>query len=66
MTHLGHEERSPPTRLSAACGFRKETFAGASGNDEDAPIPAVRRIAIEQRGIDAKQTVINELAGKPA
>src|SRR5205807_1530116 len=24
---MGHEERFPPTRLSARCGFRKETIA---------------------------------------
>jgi hypothetical protein len=28
MTGVGHEERLPPTRLSAGCGFRKETTAG--------------------------------------
>jgi hypothetical protein len=25
---VGHEERFPPTKLSAGCGFRKETIAG--------------------------------------
>jgi hypothetical protein len=40
---LGHEERFPPTRLSAGCGFRKETIAGMRRNGRDAPIPAVQR-----------------------
>jgi hypothetical protein len=34
---LGHEERFPPTRLSAGCGFRKETIAGMRRNGRDAP-----------------------------
>jgi hypothetical protein len=40
---LGHEERFPPTRLSAGCGFRKETLAGTRRNGRDAPIPGIRR-----------------------
>src|SRR5437868_2609301 len=28
---MGHEERFPPTRLSAGCGFRKETIADLRG-----------------------------------
>jgi hypothetical protein len=40
---MGHEERFPPTRLSAGCGFRKETIAGMRRNGSLAPIPAVRR-----------------------
>src|SRR6516164_9147684 len=35
----GHEERFPPTKLSAGCGFRKETIAGICRNGRDAPIP---------------------------
>jgi hypothetical protein len=35
---LGHEERFPPTRLSAGRGFRKETIAGMRGNGRDAPM----------------------------
>jgi hypothetical protein len=35
---LGHEERFPPTRLNAGCGFRKETIAGMRRNGRDAPI----------------------------
>jgi hypothetical protein len=37
MSQLGHEERFPPTRLSAGCGFRKETIAGMRRNGRDAP-----------------------------
>jgi len=37
VTGLGHEERFPPPRLSGRCRFGQGTFAGASGNDEDAP-----------------------------
>jgi hypothetical protein len=33
---MGHEERFPPTRLSAGCGFRKETIAGVRRNGRDA------------------------------
>jgi hypothetical protein len=43
---MGHEERFPPTRLSAGCGFRKETIAGMRRNGRDAPIPVIRRISI--------------------
>jgi hypothetical protein len=38
MSVFGHEERFPPTRLSAGCGFRKETIAGIRGNGRDAPM----------------------------
>ena len=34
---LGHQERFPPTRLSAGAGFRKETIAGMRRNGRDAP-----------------------------
>jgi len=47
MAAQGHEERFPPTRLSAGYGFRKETIAGMRRNGRDAPIPAVRGTAIE-------------------
>jgi hypothetical protein len=46
----GHEDQFPPPRLSAGCGFRKETFAGAHGNGRDAPIPAIRGTEIERQG----------------
>jgi hypothetical protein len=41
MSASGHEERFPPTRLSAGCGFRKETIAGMHRNGRDAPIADV-------------------------
>src|SRR5271163_1571827 len=34
---MGHEERFAPPRLSARCGFRKETIAGVRHNGRDAP-----------------------------
>ena len=37
----GQEERFPPTRLSAGCGFRKETIVGMRRNGRDAPKAAV-------------------------
>jgi hypothetical protein len=40
---MGHEERFPPTRLSASCGFRKETIAGMRRNGRDAPFADLRR-----------------------
>jgi hypothetical protein len=46
MTASGHEERFPPARLSAYCGFRKQTITGTRGNDDDAPIPDVRRAEV--------------------
>ena len=41
MAGQGHEERFPPTRLSAGRGFRKETIAGMRRNGRDAPKAAV-------------------------
>jgi len=38
---LGHEEPFPPTRLSACCGFRKETIVGMRRNGRDAPEAAI-------------------------
>ena len=38
---MGHEERFPPTRLSAGFGFRKETIAGMHRNGRDAPISLI-------------------------
>jgi hypothetical protein len=35
-------DRFPPTRLSAGCGFRKETIAGMRRNGRDAPSAAIR------------------------
>ena len=47
---MGHEERFPPTRLSAGCGFRKETIAGRRRNGQDAPLRAIRGTEIERQG----------------
>jgi len=43
---MGHEERFLPTRLSAGCGFRKGTIAGARRNGRDAPKAAIITRAI--------------------
>jgi hypothetical protein len=37
MSAMGHEERFPQTRMSAGCGFRKETIVGMRRNGRDAP-----------------------------
>jgi hypothetical protein len=34
MTAMGQEERFPPPRLNAGCGFRKETIAGSAAKGE--------------------------------
>jgi hypothetical protein len=44
---MGHEDAFPRSRLSARCRFSQGTFAGTRGNGRDAPIPAIRRTAIE-------------------
>ena len=51
---LGHKEQFPPARLSARCGFRKETIAGVRDNGQNAPIPVGRGTAIEPRGSTLK------------
>jgi hypothetical protein len=38
MAGMGHEDQFPRSGTSARCGFSKPTFAGANGNDEDAPL----------------------------
>jgi hypothetical protein len=46
---MGDEERFPPTKLSAGCGFRKETIAGMRRNRRDAPkaaLPALARAGL--------------------
>jgi hypothetical protein len=48
---MGHEERFPPTRLSAGCGFRKETIAGMRRNGRDAPKAAICTRGIELAGL---------------
>jgi hypothetical protein len=62
---MGHEERFPQTRMSAGCGFRKETIAGMRRNGRDAPIPAVRGVASNRRGPMSWRTVLH-LAERPA
>jgi hypothetical protein len=47
---MGHEERFPPTGLSAGYGFRKETIAGVHHNERDPPTPAIRGTEIERQG----------------
>jgi hypothetical protein len=52
---MGYEERFPPTRLSAGCGFRKETTlecaaAGMRRNGRDVLIPGVRATPIGPLG----------------
>src|SRR5271154_2726467 len=42
--------QSPLPRACGGCGFGEGTFAGASRNDEDAPIAAVPANAILPRG----------------
>jgi hypothetical protein len=49
MAGFGHEERFPPTRLGAACGFRKETIAGMRRNGRDAPRAVIPATAIGPR-----------------
>jgi hypothetical protein len=51
---LGHEERFPPARLTAGCGFRKETIAGMRRNGRDAPKAAVSRTAADPLGVSLK------------
>src|SRR6478736_8925314 len=46
----GHEERFPPTRLSAGCRFRKETIDGMRRNGRDAPFPVIRGTTVRLRG----------------
>ena len=53
MAAEGHEERFPPSRLSAGCGFRKETTAGMRGNGRDAPKAVIRTTASPDVEVDA-------------
>ena len=46
MTDVGHEERFPPTSLSAGSGFRKETIAGTRSNGRDTPLAVTDAIAV--------------------
>ena len=40
---MGQEERFPLLSASGRCRFGQGTFAGASGNDEDAPESIIRQ-----------------------
>ncbi len=50
MARKGHEDQYPPRRLNARSRFSYGTFAGATRNGQDAPIPAVRETTIEPQG----------------
>jgi len=41
MAGLGQEDVFPRSRLSARYAFIKQTFAGTSGNEQDAPEAAI-------------------------
>jgi hypothetical protein len=58
---LRHEERFPLPRRSGGCEFSQETFAGASGNDEDAPEAVVSVVAIV--GASATEAVGKRFTG---
>jgi len=45
MSQKGHEERFPVPKLSGRNAFGWRTIAGASGNEKDAPFPAIRETA---------------------
>jgi hypothetical protein len=47
---MGQEERFPLLSASGRCRFGQGTFAGASGNDEDEPIPVARGTEVERQG----------------
>jgi hypothetical protein len=48
MLEVRNRQRFPLPRASGRCGFGEVTFAGTHGNDEDAPIPAVRANTIDR------------------
>jgi hypothetical protein len=66
VTGTGHEERFPATRLSARCGFRKETIAETRCNGRDAPIPVVHEGINGTAGFDPKLPFITALADRGA
>ena len=47
MMVASKRERFPLPRARGCCRFGQRTFAGASGNDEDAPKPVVRLFRLE-------------------
>jgi hypothetical protein len=54
MAGMGHEERFPQTRMSAGCGFRKETIVGMRRNGRDAPTADFGPFYIDNTGHPAK------------
>jgi hypothetical protein len=50
MMVASKRERFPLPRVSGCCRFGQRTFAGASGNDEDAPIPDARNLVAVVQG----------------
>src|SRR5215472_5477516 len=63
---MGHEGRFGSPRLSACCGFRKETVAGARRNERDAPKDQTAPAVIgETRGLGSsgKQASCLEIEG---
>ena len=56
VSYGGHEERFPPTKLSACCGFRKETIAGMCRNGRNAPISAIREVGDRTAQFDTNRT----------
>jgi len=57
----GHEERFPPKRMSAGCGFRKKTIVGMRGNGRDAPIADLHAVAPEWEGSVLKRGLLGRL-----
>jgi hypothetical protein len=49
-TMLAISAENPGRGASGCCRFGQRTFAGASGNDEDAPIPDLPVLASERGG----------------
>jgi hypothetical protein len=56
VSDLGHEDQFPPPTLKGGCRLGEATFAGMGGKEEDAPISAVHRTAMEQ--LESTQGVI--------
>jgi len=50
MTGMGHEEQFLLPRPTGRFRFSQRTFAGAHGNERDAPFAVVRGAEIERQG----------------
>jgi hypothetical protein len=48
MSGLGHEDAFPPTTLSNRSRLGKPTFVGTCGNEQDAPITAIRQTPVNR------------------